>query len=133
MPNFETFRRPTPAPSDGPTLTVGTSGTIHLNKAAVGLIGGPQLIELLCDPQAQIIGLRPAPDSPDSYALNTTRDGGGAQVNAQRFLDHYSVGGDYRLGAKRYPAYLDGDILCADLSQPGAPTTSNRRIGYVMR
>jgi hypothetical protein len=126
MPNFETFRRPTPPASAEPTITIGVRGILHLNKAAVEALGGCRSVELLCDRQAQIIGLRPA-QSANAFALNRTRDGGGANIQASRFLEQFGVGPDLQIsGAMRYPAFLDGDVLCADVSAPGTSTTSNR-------
>lgn len=122
MPNFEVYQRPTPAPANTPTVTISRT-SLHLNKHAIELLelarlhGRAGTIELLCDPETLIVGIRPVGDTADDatiFTVRTTRDGGGGRVDAPGFADRYNLPVD-----RRWPAYLDGGVLCVDASQPG--------------
>jgi len=105
-------------------VTIGPSG-LHLNKAAVDLLDRPAAVELLYDRERRIVGVRATADREDlsAFKLSITRDGGGAKVAAHSFTNHYGVDTTH---ARRWPAYLDGGVLCVDLNGDGTPVTSNR-------
>jgi 8-oxo-dGTP pyrophosphatase MutT (NUDIX family) len=51
-----------------------------------------------------------------------------AQAAEREVLEETGV-----MAAHRWPAHLDGRVLCADLSQPGVEVTSNRKAPDVQR
>lgn len=122
-PNFKVYRRPAPATADTPTVTISRT-SVHLNKPAIELLellrlhGRAGTVELLCDPQAGIVGIRPATgtDADTAFTVHTTRDGGGGQVDAPGFADRYNLPVET---PRRWTAYLDGGVLCVDVRSPG--------------
>ncbi len=112
---FEMFERPGRTP-DEPTLSITAAGNLHLNRAARDLLAGATKVELLFDREHHIIGVRPSArpeDSPVVFNLRTTRDGGGATIHAQTFVDHYGLRGDE---TRRRPTKFDDGIVMADVS-----------------
>lgn len=70
------------------------SGNLYLNPAARRLLGGAVRVELLFDRERRVVGVRPSqrPEgSPVAFRLRTTRDGAGATIHAQAFVDHYGL------------------------------------------
>lgn len=118
LAGFELFIRPRPAggkPRRPPEITVLRGGLqLRLNAAAYAALGRPARVVLLCDPQARIIGLRPAP-ADDAAAFRVSGGGGGRTVAAARFTRHYGIAAPRPL---RLPAYRVGDALAADLPSP---------------
>lgn len=121
MPNFEVYHRPDPPAADTPTVTISRT-SVHLNKPAIELLelarlhGRAGTVELLCDPENRTVGIRPAEsdDEVTTFKVHTTRDGGGGRVDAPGFADRYALPVD-----RRWPAHLDGGVLCVDATQPG--------------
>jgi len=121
-PNFEVFRQPTPAAAPA-TVTISSTG-VSLNKAAVNLLGRrPRTVELLFDRDNRIMGIRPVIAVPAGegtmFQLDVLRDGGGARIATREFAAHYNIP-----TGRRWPAYLDGGVLCVDLN--GESTEAGR-------
>lgn len=126
MPNFETFTRTNLKPAANPTLTIDVRGNLRLNGAAVDALGTPTQVDLLWDAHARIVGVRPTtdPDGPTAFRLGKTHSIDGTRIIAAAvFTDHVGLN---VAGGQRWTAYVDDGILCADLSRPGTPSTSNR-------
>ena len=58
--NFERFDKRGARLVKTPELTIQAKGTMSMNAAALNLIGDPEAIEFLYDPDAKVIGIRPA-------------------------------------------------------------------------
>jgi hypothetical protein len=115
MPQFEVFtRRARPAVAQA-MVTVQKGGSLGLNQAALELLGAPDAVLLLFDPQERVIGLRPvARTEPNSYPVQKQPSGKGAVVAGRAFTQFYGIPADQ---ARRYVAQLYGDVLGVDLNQ----------------
>lgn len=113
IPNFEVFHRPKPTPDDTPTVTI-SPAAMTLNKAAVELLGNPERVELLFDRDHHVMGVRPSTreDNRSSFKASPTPNGG-AKVAHRSFVTHYKISA---APARRWPAYLDGGVLCVNLN-----------------
>lgn len=88
---FEVFdQRGTPM-KGAPSVTIQKRGLISINSAAHALIDAPEVDELLCDPNRQVVAFRPAEISPRSYRLRISPSSGQTQVAAVSFLGHYRI------------------------------------------
>lgn len=126
MPNFESFSRTMLPLKADPQLTVQKRGAISLNRSAFAALGFPDSIELLYDREQRVVGLRPVdPKADNAYAVRraSTSTSGPWVISAMAFTKYYDIDTTRTL---RWPAYLDNDVLCADLSAPGIAVTSNR-------
>ena len=123
MPNFEPFRRATPR-AEGPTATLTERGVLTLSREAVELIGSPEHVRLLWDRDARVLGVQAAStDHPDALRLSITRGMGARNIAAKDFARWADID---LTPTRRWPAHLDGEVLCVDLSTPGTKVTSNR-------
>ncbi|MFJ8690221.1 hypothetical protein [Micromonospora wenchangensis] len=111
-PNFEVFHRPTPGIDSTPTVTISPAAMI-LNKAATELLGRPDRVELLYDRVRRVVGVRPAMEGRGTSFKATPTASGGFRVAHRSFVNHYGV---QCAPARRWPAWLDGGVLCADLA-----------------
>ena len=125
MPNFETFHRAQSAWSAAPTVTIQRRHMVSLNASAFRAIGSPDSVELLYDPNARIVGLRGVASSHDTAhpVRSASPTAGPYLISATAFLRFHQL--DLEVST-RWAAYLEDGILCADLSSPGTPVTSNR-------
>jgi hypothetical protein len=120
---FEVYKRQRAPVSQEPTVTVQKRGSFSMNAAAHAALGSPEALELLFDRESNILGLRGVDASvAHSYPLRAV--GKTTWVfSGKAFAQYYGI----EVGSsRRYPASLEGDILVADLNQPGAEVTSNR-------
>lgn len=123
---FQTFNRRLVPSAKEPRLTIQRRGTISLNESAFQALGSPGAAELLFDPEQQLVGLRSAaPGSENAYRVRSGSGNGSGPfvISALSFLRHFGISRDQSL---RWSAYLAGDVLCADISSPGTPVSSNR-------
>lgn len=101
-------------------LTVQKRGTITLNAASFALLDSPDAVELLFDPNSEVLGLRTADAtlSHVAYVRKSTRSTAGPWVvSAMAFVRHFGI--DTTVARQRV-AYLDGDgVLCARMDEPG--------------
>jgi hypothetical protein len=125
VPNFETFRRSLVPLRSEPSVTIQKRGAVSLNLSAYTALGSPDSVELLFDAALQIVGLRPVDPKADSaYRVRPGSGVGGPfLVSAATFLRFHDIAVE---ASTRWPAALDGDVLCVDLTAPGVPVTSNR-------
>lgn len=125
---FEVFQKSSAPLAKVPSVTIQRRGLISLNRSAWALIDNTEFVELLYDPAARVIGLRPAlATSPNAYpvrpqASNSTK--GPVLIAGQMFTKYYGIDTEQ---AVRYldPKVEDG-ILCVDLKAEGQRVTSNR-------
>ncbi len=126
MANFESFSRQMLTSRSDPHVTVHKRGTLSLNRSAYEAIGSPGSVELLYDRSARVIGLRPvAHDAANAAHVRAASPSpnGPWIVSAIAFTKYYGID---TVRSLRWAAYLDDEILCVDLSEPGLPVTSNR-------
>lgn len=118
MPDFESFsRRMLPLKSQ-PHVTIQKRGSMSLNRSAFVALGEPESVELLFDRTASIVGLRAtAPNAENAYHVRrSSRSSSGPWlISAMAFIKFYDVDVS---ATRRWPAYLDDDVLCVDLSVP---------------
>jgi hypothetical protein len=115
-----------------PAVTVLKRGAISFNQAAYGALGEPQAVQLLFNPGARVIGLRPVdPDHPSAHVVRQQKQTRSFLVAAKGFLHHYGIPFDV---SQRYRGELRGNMLVFDLTKPpigkgraaaGDPETSN--------
>ncbi|MGI8680020.1 MAG: hypothetical protein ACR2LX_15330 [Jatrophihabitans sp.] len=125
MPNFESFSRRMLSLKADPHITIHKRGTISLNRSAFSALGSPDAVELLFDREQSIVGLRAVhPKADNSYHVrSTSRSSGGPWViSAMAFTKFYEIDVSVSL---RWPAQMDADILCADISGQGIPVSGN--------
>jgi hypothetical protein len=122
---FETFTKTLVQLRAKPRVTVQKRGTITLNTAAFAALGSPAAVELLFDPDAHVLGLRPAPVTAGHVAFvrPSTKSGCGPYVvSAMAFVNHYKIDTSV---ARRWPATVEDGVLCVDLAQPGVDVSKH--------
>lgn len=122
-PQFEVFTyKNARRLDDGPALTIGQRGTITLNRSAYEALGKPAEVDLLFDPEARIVGIRPSKGEFGYKVRRTRSTGQPASIGGRAYTQHYEIPTQ---PARRYPAQVDDGVLCAALSD-GVEVTSNR-------
>ena len=127
MPDFETFSRRMLSLQAQPFVTVQRRGSMSLNQSALQALGQPEAVELLYDRSASIIGLHGVdPRAETAYQVRqASRSASGPWViSAMAFTKFYGIDTS---ATRRWPAYLEGDVLCVDLTVP--PVASVRGTG----
>ena len=124
---FEVFQKSSAPLSRVPAVTIQKNGLFSLNRAAHGLIGEPDFVELLWDAKQRVIGLRPAKeDNPNAFpvrAQSSKTDKGPVLVAGTLFTRHYDIPTHQ---SRRWVVRADDGILCIDLKQESQVATSNR-------
>lgn len=127
MADFETFSRRMLSLQAQPSVTVQRRGSMTLNQSALQALGQPDAVELLYDRTASIIGLRGVdPRAETAYQVRrASRSASGPWViSAMAYTKFYGIDTSV---TRRWPAYLDGDVLCVDLT--AAPVASSDNPG----
>ena len=124
---FEVFKKGSAPISSVPSVTVQKRGLISMNRSAHVLIGAPEAVELLWDPDRKVIGIRPTDlSNPNAYparAQGSKSERGPFLIAGALFAQY--IGMDTTV-AMRWVPTVEDDILCIDVSQPGQEATSNR-------
>lgn len=93
-----------------PVVHLFSKGCFHLNPAATALLGKPEYIVYLFDPEARVVGMRPAQDDErDAYRVHYPTKGGASRVYARQFCYRYNIDSDS--GVQYFKAELQGDTL----------------------
>lgn len=125
---FEVFQKTSAPLAKVPSATLQKSGVLSLNRSAMALIDTPSQVELLWDPDRRVIGLRATyPENPNAYPArpqNAKEDKGPILVAVATFANFYKIDTSV---SRRWIPYVEGDVLCIDLSQEGQLVTSNRK------
>lgn len=107
-----------------PYVTIQKRGIMSLTKSAWVALGTPRAIEFLYDPDEQIIALKGvAEDVEHAYPIRGVDTDGPWIVSGTAFTRFFNIITDV---SRRYPAYVEGDLLCIDLKLGGTEVTSNR-------
>ena len=126
MPNFETFTKRRIRVVKDPTMTLQAKGGMGFNHAAFLALGEPEAVELLYAADERIIGVRPVdPGTPHAYPVRSPsqkRDSG-FLLSGKTFTKFYEIDTSV---ARRWTAYMDGDVLCVDLNSPSIEVTGPR-------
>jgi len=124
---FEVFQKTSAPLARVPSVTLQKTGILSINRSAMSLIGTPKQVELLWDAELKIVGLRgTSEDNPNAYPArpqSVKNDRGPILVAAATFANFYKI--ETKI-SQRWTPYVDGDVLCIDISQPGQPVKSNR-------
>lgn len=123
---FETFTKRMVPLKKAPYITIQKRGTMSFNAAANGALGNPDAVELLYDPDNKIMGVRAVdPAVEHAYPLRSpSKTDRSFILSGTAFTKYYEI--DTTVSTRRQ-AYMEGDILCIDLKEPGTVVTSNRR------
>ncbi|HJX78085.1 hypothetical protein [Glutamicibacter sp.] len=120
---FEVFDRTSAPSTKTPFVTVQKSGVLSLNAAAHELINKADIVELLFDRDARIIGLKPAERSARSYEFRKAGKSGQVIVAAIAFTQHYEIDTSV---SRRWTPYEQDGILCIDLNRHHTEIQGNR-------
>lgn len=108
-------------------VTVQQLGRFSMNQLAFELLGRPERVELLFDPEEHRIGFRPTtPDDVDSYRVRKIPTSNSYIVSGESFLPSIGHRPDV---TRRYQAELVGDVLAIDLREPGKEVSLPRKNG----
>lgn len=110
MFEFESFdRRQIPAQSH-PMATLQRKGLLSLNRAAVVALGEPEALELLYDPKARAIGLRPiAISEHKAYPIRQQLGARSYMVSAAKLCSYYGI--DTSTALRYAPTMVDGMLV----------------------
>jgi hypothetical protein len=125
---FEVFEKGSAPRSSVPTVTIQKRGLMSLNQPAFAMIGEPEGVELLWDPERRVIGIRPAPlTSPNAYPARpqspSSAKRGPILIAGNLFTRHIGLDTSE---ARRWVPVMENGILCIDLNTPGQRARSNR-------
>ncbi|MEO8527736.1 MAG: hypothetical protein ABI435_01525 [Pseudolysinimonas sp.] len=113
---FETYEKGATKAELRPDVTILRKGSLHMNRAARRLLGDADFVELLYDEPRRVIGLRPSTQgTTNAYKLSAVRDILWT-VSLIAFLKFYGI---EVLESRRRIPYLEGNILCVNLNEPG--------------
>jgi hypothetical protein len=129
VPEFETFSRRMVSLQADPFVTVQRRGSMSLNQSALAALGTPDAVELLYDRDASIIGLRAVdPRSDTAYQVRrASRSTTGPWViSAMAFTKYYGIDTS---ATRRWPAYLDDNVLCVELRGNAGDDADESRTG----
>jgi len=123
---WQTFDKRSAAASKSPFVTVQkNNGPISLNKAAHELMGSPEAVELMFEPNRKLIGFKPVqPTSPKAFPVRPQgKNAATLMVAGQAFTKYYGI--DTRV-ARRYPVEMRDGVLVLDLNGESIEVVSNR-------
>jgi hypothetical protein len=122
---FEVFDKRAAVATKNPMVTIQKGGAFSLNKAAYELMGSPETVELLFDPEERLIGFRPVDSaSPRAYPVRPQgKNAATFMIAGRAFTKHYELDTDV---ARRYSTQLQDDMLVLDLKSESIDVTGPR-------
>jgi len=122
---FEVFDKRAATASKYPMVSILKQGSFTLNRAAYKLLGEPQMVELLFDPDEKLIGFREVPASnPRAYPVRPQGQNAATfMVAGQAFTKYYDIDTST---ARRYSVEIKDDILVLDLKGESTDVTGPR-------
>lgn len=124
MPNFQVFDKRAIPISGEPMVTIQRKGPISINRIAYRAMGEPSYVELLYDPDEQIVGFRPLKELlPHAYPVRVQGKGSTFLIAGHAFLKFYDIPNEV---STRYVAEMFDDVLGVDLKKKGIEVTGNR-------
>lgn len=122
MPTWQKLERGARHAAERPNVGIqAKKGTISLNRDAFEALGAPQAVEVLCDPEARLIGFRAAVRAAGTYPVHQ-QGTSATYLIAGRALARVMAIDTSR--ARRYDATLVDDVLAVDLTQTGVPVSA---------
>jgi hypothetical protein len=113
--DFQIYQRETnrgPA-NPVPTVRVQANNIMFINAAAAQLIGDPDRVLLLFDPDARVVGIQgTTEDDPNGFVV-TRKSKQGGTVGVQRFCEAHRI----RRG-ESYEAWLQEGLLMFEVGEP---------------
>lgn len=124
MFEFESFdRRQIPAQTR-PIATLQRKGLLSLNQAAILALSEPEALELLYDPKARVVGLKPMPISENkAYPVRQQRGTHSYMVSLTRLCNYYGI--DTSTALRYAPTMMDG-VLVIELDKSIGDATGPR-------
>lgn len=127
---FEVFEKSSAPLAKVPTVTIQSRGLFSLNRSAYALIGNPEAVEFLWDPERRVVGLRPSPvESPNAYPArpqNSKAETGPILIAGSAFTKFYNID---TTQARRWVPHVEDEILCIELESSSQRVQSNRTRG----
>ncbi len=122
---FEEFDKRAAVVSKSPFVTVQRRGTMSLNRAAYDLMGSPEAVTLLYDPEEKLIGFKPtAIESPRAFPVRVQGANASTYVVAgQAFSGHYGIDTST---ARRYAVGMKDGVMVVDLRSESTDATGPR-------
>src|SRR5918995_6601592 len=124
VPNFIRWdKRVAPSRTD-PFVTVQKRGLFSMNQAALELLGKPEALELLFDPDERIIGFRGV-DKDKRYAVPVRKQARSNSylVGGQAFTKYFGIDTEV---SRKFKAKMVDDVLAVDLREGGVEATAGR-------
>lgn len=75
----------------GLRVRLDSKGEFILNRGAFEALGQPEKVVLLYDPYREVIGFRPAADSPKAYRVRPQGKGGALRITGQAFCRKWGI------------------------------------------
>lgn len=125
---FEVYQKGSAPVASVPSVTVQKRGLISINRATFAMMKEPEAVELMWDKDRGVIGLRPVPlSAPNAYPVRpqSADAGRGPLLIAANLFTRY-IGLDTD-EAHRWTPRMEDDVMCIDVSTPGAKVNSNRK------
>lgn len=124
MFQFESFdRRQIPAEAH-PMATLQRKGLLSLNRSAIVALGEPEALELLYDPKARVVGLKPIAISENrAYPIRKQQGARSYMVSLTRLCSHYGI--DTSTALRYAPTMMDG-VMVIELDKSIGEATSPR-------
>ena len=122
---FEEFDKRSAATSKSPFVTLQRKGPMSLNRSAYDLMGAPEAVTLLYDPEEELIGFKPVSISnPRAFPVRTQGANASTYIVAgQAFTRHYGIDTST---ARRYAVEMRGDMMVLDLKSESTDATGPR-------
>lgn len=126
---FEVFKKRMVPLANAPYITIQKRGTVSLNKAAHHLMGDPEAVELMYDPDESVVGFRGVDQTVEhAYSIRTmggSRNEGATtyMVSGTAFFKYFGIDTSV---ATRYSPTMKDDVLCVDLKEEGTDVTGYR-------
>lgn len=122
---FEVFDKRAATASKNPMISIQKQGSFSLNRAAHKLMGEPETVELLFDPEEKLIGFREvAANSPRAYPVRPQgKNAATFMIAGQAFTKYYDIDTST---ARRYSVEMQDGILILDLKGESTVVTGPR-------
>lgn len=120
---FEVFDKRSAPASSTPSVTLQRRGILSVNASAHSLIDRAEYVQLLFDPDRQVMALRRSEPSPTAFQFREPSKTGQVLLSVTAFATAYQI--DLR-ESRRYEPFLEDGMLCIDLKGPSTVVRGNR-------
>jgi hypothetical protein len=88
-------KKPTSRGYDQPIATLGKEGQVHLNSAAVQLLGDTRYVQVFYNPDAEQILIRPTAPSSSAYTIHVPQTKSMGMLTVKRLCRMYGIKADH--------------------------------------